>query len=29
VLGLAEESWFKLNFGYGELTLLEAPDARG
>jgi alpha-ribazole phosphatase len=29
LLGLAEESWFKLNFEYGELTLLEAPDARG
>ena len=26
--GLAQESWFKLSFGYGELTLLEAPDAR-
>jgi len=23
--GLAEQSWFKLEFGYGELRLLEAP----
>jgi len=26
--GLAAESWFQLSFGYGELTLLEAPEPR-
>lgn len=27
--GLPEETWFNLRFGYGELTLLEVPAARG
>jgi alpha-ribazole phosphatase len=26
--GLAEQSWFKLEFGYGELRVLEAPGGR-
>jgi alpha-ribazole phosphatase len=25
LLGLADETWFKLRFGYGELTVLEVP----
>jgi alpha-ribazole phosphatase len=28
VQGLAEDVWFKLRFGFGELTVLEAPAAR-
>ncbi len=28
LLGLAEDAWFNLRFGYGELTVLEVPTAR-
>ena len=29
VQGLTQEAWFKLQFGFGELTLLEVPAMRG
>jgi broad specificity phosphatase PhoE len=28
LLGLPEQTWFGLRFGYGELTALEVPAAR-